>query len=116
MRCLFLIAREPGTIKKVLAHGEMREKAIFLKDIAETAAIWRNENPLRGVCEDRAIHGDPATIWADQTSNDVDKGRLPRPRLAEKCDKPALGRELGFKRESPEMMRNIDLYCHSRTK
>src|SRR3979411_524128 len=89
--------REPPTIEQVLAHGEMREEASFLKDVADAAALLCHEEvPLTGG-EGAAVTRDVSPGGTDEAADDVDERCLARPGSSEQRRDAPVADELGFK-------------------
>src|SRR6266851_5159777 len=80
--------REPPTIEQVLAHGEMREEASFLKDVTDAAAmLWHEDVPL-SVDEDVAVKRDVSSVGTDEAADDVGERCLARPGSSEHRREP----------------------------
>src|SRR5260370_6129993 len=100
--------REPPTIEQVLAHGEMREEASFLKDVTDAAAMLRYEDALLGVDEDVAVKRDVSPVRTDEAADDVDERCLARPGSSEQRRDAPVADELGFELDRPEPMLHVD--------
>src|SRR5712664_1892326 len=100
--------REPPTIEQVLAHGEMREEASFLKDVTDAAAmLWHEDVPV-SVDEDVAVKRDVSSVGTDEAADDVGERCLARPGSSEQRRDAPLADELGFKLDRPEPMLHIN--------
>src|SRR5260370_24925039 len=100
--------REPPAIEQVLAHGEMREEASFLKDVADATAMLRYEDALLGDDEDVAVKRDVSPVGTDEAADDVNERCLARPGSSEQRRDAPVADELGFKLDRPEPMLHID--------
>ena len=105
--------REPAAVEQVLPHGQVREQAPVLEDVAHTPLVDWHEDALLGVDHRDAVHDDAALVGPDQSSDDVDQRRLAGARAAEQRGEPAIGREVRIEAEGPEPMLDVDGERHA---
>ena len=72
------LGRKPVAKKQILPNRQMRKKPPFLKDIPNTAAVWRQPQPLIRITQNPAIQGNTPMVRAQQTGNRVHHGCLAR--------------------------------------
>ena len=107
------LAVEPAPVEQVAAHAEMREQPAVLEDIADAAAMPRNEDAALGVDQHLAVDGDAAAVRPHQAADDVDQGRLARARPAEQRRQPGRGREARVDPKAAAQVIDVDFQAHA---